>query len=78
VTDTVAVALFAATPPTLVAVAALVQAIRTHKAVNSRMDELLALTRKQATEEATLAEKGAQKGRDIVAAVAKQRHDSKP
>lgn len=75
-TDTVAVALFAATPPTLVAVAALVQAIRTHKAVNSRMDELLALTRKQATEEATLAEKGAQKGRETGAANVRQKNDS--
>lgn len=55
--ETVIIAGFVALPPTIIAIAGLIQAARTHKAVNSRMTELLEITRKQAGDEATLAEK---------------------
>lgn len=46
------------------------QSIQTHMAVNSRMTELLELTKKQSGDEATLAEKSAQSEREKAAAVA--------
>lgn len=66
----IVLAAIAALPPTLVALAAYVQAIRTHTAVNSRMTELLEITKRQATDAATLAEKKAEQFRKGEAAVA--------
>jgi hypothetical protein len=57
VTDTVQIALIVAIPPTLVALGGLVQAIRTHGLVNSRMTELLDLTRKSSKAEGVQEEK---------------------
>lgn len=39
--DAVLIGLMAATPPTILATAALVQTLKTHKIINSRMDEML-------------------------------------
>jgi Na+-translocating ferredoxin:NAD+ oxidoreductase RnfG subunit len=62
-TDTIIIALITAVPPTIVAGVAVMQAKQAkrqvneiHLSVNSRMDELLKLTRKEATLEATVAE----------------------
>lgn len=52
--------ILAALPATIAAVAAWIQARDTHKAVNSRMDELLALAKKEASAQATLDEKAAE------------------
>jgi len=68
--DTVLVAFFTSIPPSILAAAALIQARKTHDAVNSRMSELLALARKGAADEATLAEKRAEHVRKGEAAVA--------
>jgi hypothetical protein len=59
----IGLAVIAATPPTLVALAALRKAESTHLLVNSRMSELLALTKAAAGDAATLAEKRAEKQR---------------
>jgi len=53
----VILAFLAAIPPSLVALAALVQAIRTHKAVNSRMTELLEVTKRAAAGDAVAEER---------------------
>ena len=58
--DTIIISGIVAIPPTIAAVAALHKATQTHDIVNSRMTEMLALTKKAATDAATLAEKGAQ------------------
>lgn len=65
----------AALPATIAAVAALVQATKTHKAVNSRMTELLELTRRASRAEGTLEEKDAEQIRKGDAAIAER---SKP
>ncbi len=59
----VVIAGIAALPPTLLALATLVTALRTHKAVNSKMTELLEATKRQAAAEATLDEKAAPRAR---------------
>jgi low affinity Fe/Cu permease len=61
--ETIIVSVIAATPATIAAMASFVQSLRTYKAVNGRMDELLALTRRAAGDEATLVEKKAERGR---------------
>ena len=61
--DLIAVAGITAVPPTLVAAAAFYQARQTHKSVNSRMAELLALAKKASADEATLIEKAAETSR---------------
>ena len=55
--QTVIIASIAATPGALAGVAAVVVSVRTHKAVNSRMDTLLKIATDKATAEATIAEK---------------------
>jgi len=69
-TSDVIKALLTALPPTLVALAALIQAIKAHKSVNGRMEELLATTKNEATAVATLAEKSAEHIRKADAAQA--------
>ena len=54
---TVIVAGLAALPATLVGIAALMQSIKTHKAVNSRLTQLLELTETAARAEGTRVEK---------------------
>jgi len=61
----IVVAVVVAVPPTVAASAALVQAYKTHKAVNSRITQLLELTKEAATHAATLAEKNAEALRKI-------------
>lgn len=56
-------ALIAGMPATITAFAALIQAWKTHKSVNSRMDEMLRLNRDEATASATLTEKKAEDAR---------------
>lgn len=63
-------AAIAAVPATIAAIAALVQAsgaksqaTETHKTVNSRMDQMLDLNRREATATATLTEKAAEGAR---------------
>ena len=51
------VALVAACAPTIAAIAAVIQAMKTHKAVNSRMDELLSLAKTSSKAEGVLEEK---------------------
>jgi hypothetical protein len=48
-----------ALPATIAAIAAFIQALKTHKSVNSRMDELLKAARAEARAEAAIAEKNA-------------------
>jgi len=70
--ETVVLAAITAIPPSIVAAAAFYQAKKTHEAVNSRMTELLEISRKQAADDATLREKRAEhvrKGEAAVAAV---------
>jgi cytochrome c-type biogenesis protein CcmH/NrfF len=55
--DTVITALLVAIPATLVAIGTLIQTIRTHRAVNSRMEELLALTREASRAEGKIEER---------------------
>lgn len=69
--------LIATTPATITAFAALVQAWKaknqateTHKSVNSRMDQMLDLNRKEATATATLDEKAAEGARQVQAKAA--------
>lgn len=52
--------ILAVLPATIAAVAAWYQAKATHMAVNSRMDELLALAKREASAQATLDEKAAE------------------
>jgi hypothetical protein len=54
---TVIVAALASLPATLAALATLRQGVKTHKAVNSRLTQLLALTEKAALAEGSRAEK---------------------
>lgn len=75
--ETVILAIVAGLPATIAAIAALIQASKaknqateTHRAVNSRMTELLEITRKQAGNEATLIEKNAESARKGEAAAA--------
>ena len=65
----VMLAIIAATPPTLVALAALWQAVETHRTVNSRMSEMLELTKTVATASAKAKEQEAQHIRDLEASV---------
>jgi len=58
-------AIIAATPPTLVAAAALWQAVETHRTVNSRMSEMLELTKTVAAASAKAKEQEAQHIRDL-------------
>ena len=67
--ETIIISVIAATPATIAAAAAFIQAKKTHTAVNSRMTELLALTRQAAADDATLAEKRAEHLRKGEAAV---------
>jgi len=67
--EPIIIAGIAAIPATLAAFAAYRQARATHLAVNSRMEELLALARKEATAQATLDEKAAEHRRKGEAAV---------
>lgn len=60
-----------AVAPTIAALAALWQAVKTHNAVNSRMDELLKLAKAESAAAATLAEKDAEHVRKGEAAIAK-------
>lgn len=62
--NVILVAVIAAIPPSIVGLAAYNKADQTHQLVNSRMTELLELTRKAAKDEATLAEKKAQTVRE--------------
>jgi signal transduction histidine kinase len=57
-TDIVWIALIAAVPGTLVGTASLVQSIRNHRLVNSRMTELLELTKTSSKAEGVLEQKG--------------------
>ena len=66
------IALITAVPPTLVAAAAYLQASKTHQAVNSRMTELLELTRIASGDAATLAEREAAHVRKGEAAASKR------
>lgn len=68
----VLLAVITATPPTIVALGAFVQAKETHEAVNSRMTELLLITKKAATDAATLAEQAAEQRRQGEAAIQAQ------
>jgi len=65
----VMLAIIAALPPTLVALAALWQAIETHRTVNSRMSEMLELTKTVATASAKAKEQEAQHIRDLESSV---------
>lgn len=56
-------AAIAVLPPTILAIASLYKASETHNLVNSRMTELLEITKKAATADATLKEKAAEKVR---------------
>ena len=55
--EPIIIGVIAALPPSLVGVAALLQAIKAHNAVNSKMDALLELTRKSAFAEGQKEEK---------------------
>ncbi len=67
--DAIIIACVTAVPPTLVALAAFIQAMKTHKAVNSRMDELLNVARQAAHSQGTLEEKAAEQQRKGDAAI---------
>lgn len=69
--------ILAAIPATIAAIAAWFQARATHKAVNSRMDELLALAKKEATAQATLDEKAAEHQRKGDAAIDRAKRSTK-
>lgn len=68
--EPVLIAFVASLPPTIVAAAALIQAIKTHRSVNGMKHELVESVRKEATAQATLDEKGAQSVREGEAAKA--------
>ena len=76
--DAIILSLIGSLPPTIVAAAAFVQARKTHKSVNGMKHELIDSVRKEATAQATLDEKGAQKTREGEAAVTEQQrqHDA--
>lgn len=61
--DAIILAAIAGLPGTLVAAAAFLESRKTHKAVNSRMTELIRLARLEATDDATRAEKKAERVR---------------
>jgi len=63
------IAALAALPATIAAIASWRQSRATHLAVNSRMEELLALARKEATAQATLDEQAAERQRKGDAAI---------
>lgn len=65
----IVIATIVAVPPTLLGAAALVQASKTHGLVNSRMDQLLELTKRQSSDAATLNEKKAQSARESAVAI---------
>jgi len=74
---TIILALFAALPPTLLALAAYVQARKTHGIVNSRMDEFKANLEVAATKAAELAfANGLKVGKEQGAAAANVRTDA--
>ena len=52
--ETITLAVIAGLPAFLVALAAFIQSLRTHKAVNSRMDEMLGIVKKAAIAEGNL------------------------
>lgn len=66
--QTIIIAGIAATPGALAGTAAVIVSIRTHRAVNSRMDTLLKIATDKATAEATVAEKRAEAGRKVARA----------
>jgi len=68
----VLLALIAAIPPTLVALAAFIQAKKTHLAVNSRMTELLTLTRESSEAKGVVREKATQQAKENYAQDTKQ------
>lgn len=55
--EVIIIAVIAAVPPTVVAYAAVLSYRKTHDLVNSRMTELLEITRQLATSKATAAER---------------------
>jgi hypothetical protein len=63
----VLVAVLAAMPPTLIALAGLVQAVRTHDLVNSRVTELVELEKRKAAVDATKIEQAAENERQLKA-----------
>jgi hypothetical protein len=63
----VLVAALAAMPPTIVGVAALLQAVRTHDLVNSRVTELVELEKRKAAADATKIEQAAENERQLKA-----------
>jgi len=63
--QTVILALIASLPPTIAAVAAIIQSVRTHQAVDGRLTQLLEETRKSSGQQATIVEKNAQQVRDV-------------
>lgn len=67
--DLLAAACIAAFPPTLVAFLGYMQSRQTHLAVNSRMDELLRIAKRESAAQATLDEKAAEHTRKGEAAV---------
>lgn len=64
--ENIILALLASLPPTLVAIAAFRRQGTTHDLVNSRMTELLEVTRTNAANKATLVEKKAERVRRTV------------
>jgi hypothetical protein len=74
----VIIAGIAAVPATVAAIAAWRQTRTTHKAVNSRMSEMLELTRMAAGDRATLVEKTAERNRKGAAALAAQQVSGYP
>lgn len=69
----IALAVIAAVPPSIVAMAAFNKASATHELVNSRMTELLEITRKSSKAEGKLGEQNAQGAREEAAAAARPR-----
>lgn len=79
ISDAIILAIITATPPTIVALAALitarkaeVQSKETHNLVNSRMTELLKVTSNLAASDATAAEKAAGLDREAAAVAAER------
>jgi len=73
---TIILALITGLPATIAALAALWKSDQTHKVVNSRMEEMLRLTRADATSKATLAEQSAEQMRKGDAAINAAKKDS--
>ena len=61
--DAIILAIITGLPATLVAAATLIQSIRTHKAVNSRMTEMIDLTKTSSKAEGVVEEKAAEADR---------------